>query len=245
MSCEFASLRTNIERTLERTGHLVAGIAGEIEGDVILFAVPGHGYRTAGDAGIARHGIVFHADIPGTARECRVGVAPASGRNIAWLELVCRVVFGGGYGIGTVGEVVFVVVVLLYRFGIEVDAKFVARSGEIPHEIVFDSLIPKDKVPGSFRFVAVVVVYGGNYPIPGKHSEIDILFERTEEFGLALLHHGNLERADIFHIRGDHHSGGTRVGGSVLPLVEIAGNMDFVYILRAHNSNVHSREGEK
>ena len=158
MSCEFASLRTNIERTLERTGHLVAGIAGEIEGDVILFAVTGHGYRTAGDAGIARYGIVFHADIPGTARECRVGVAPASGRNIAWLELVCRVVFGGGYGIGTVGEVVFVVVVLLYRFGIEVDAKFVARSGEIPLEVVFDSLIPEDKVPGSFRFVAVVVV---------------------------------------------------------------------------------------
>lgn len=83
MSCEFASLRTNIERTLERTGHLVAGIAGEIEGDVILFAVPGHGYRTTGDAGIARHGIVFHADVPGAARKLRVGESCTAAHDIS------------------------------------------------------------------------------------------------------------------------------------------------------------------
>lgn len=83
MSCEFASLRTNIERTLERTGHLVAGIAGEIEGDVILFAVPGHGYRTTGDAGIARHGIVFHADVSGAARKLRVGESCTAAHDIS------------------------------------------------------------------------------------------------------------------------------------------------------------------
>ena len=93
MSCEFASLRTNIERTLERTGHLVAGIAGEIEGDVILFAVPGHGYRTTGDAGIARHGIVFHADVPGAARKLRVGESCTAAHDISLNELVCNIFY--------------------------------------------------------------------------------------------------------------------------------------------------------
>ena len=73
-----------------------------------------------------------------------------------------------------------------------------------------------------------LVIRIDSYSALGEHSEIDILFERAEEFGLALLRHGNLERADIFHIRGDHHSGGTRVGGSVLRIEDTDADIDAI-----------------
>ena len=70
-----------------------------------------------------------------------------------------------------------------------------------------------------------LVIRIDSYSALGEHSEIDILFKRTEKFGLALLRHGNLERADTFDVSSDNHARCPRSGVLIFFVVGIDANI--------------------
>ena len=111
-----------IEYSFVFSCYFIPGVADESEYNIVCLSAAGHGHRTFLDAGIARCDIVFHTDVPGAARELRVGVAPDSACYLSSCEVVPFRLGAGYYGLGTVGNVVFVIVVLLYDIGIEFES---------------------------------------------------------------------------------------------------------------------------
>ena len=104
---------TNIERTLERTGHLVAGIARKVERQRVGLPAAGHGHRTFLDAGITRYGIILHPDIPRAVREKRMGITERTAADLTDFRRYRSAVEVGDYRIGSVRQIIFVVIVLI------------------------------------------------------------------------------------------------------------------------------------
>ena len=124
--CTEGLLGMEVESTLERTGHFVSGVAGEVEGQGVNLALPRYGHLAARYAyPVAVYSLRYPMK-PASERERRIEVfgSAADGPG-SRVRIVSEV---GDYIISTVGEVVFVVVVDTYRLGCKVDAESVARS---------------------------------------------------------------------------------------------------------------------
>ena len=100
----------------------------------------------------------------------------------------------GRYRIGSLRQIIFVVIVLSQYLAGNCHAHPIAGTRKFAAPVVRDAIIPQIEIPLGIGALPVVVVGIHYHPALGEHSEIDILFKRTEEFGLALLrHNGNIQ----------------------------------------------------
>ena len=121
-------LGMKIERTLERTGHLVAGIARKVERQRVGLPAAGHGHRTFLDAGIARYGIILHPNIPRTVRKLRMGITERTAADLTDFRRYRSAVEVGDYRIGSVRQIIFVVIVLSQYLAGNLQAHLIAGA---------------------------------------------------------------------------------------------------------------------
>ena len=126
-----SALRIDFQRTSERALDGIACVADEIELHVVRLFRAGDRHGACPDARFSRVFASGHADVPRSVREGGMAViAECAATDVAGLGRQVGVVAEiDRYGIGTVRNAVFVVVVGRYRFGVEENVQPVARAG--------------------------------------------------------------------------------------------------------------------